>query len=56
MTDDAEFDEALERARLARDAYQEGLRCHVDGARMKVVKDELYEAEAQSTRLKRAGT
>ncbi len=54
MTDDAELDEALNRAKLARDAYQKGLCANADAGRMKVLKTELFQAEAEVTRLKRA--
>jgi hypothetical protein len=54
MNGDREVEEAREKARLARAAYEEALGTQADVARIKELKTELYDAEAELVRVKRA--
>jgi hypothetical protein len=52
--DPTDVDEARGKVRLARAAYDDALRSQVDPARAKRLKAELYNAEAELVRVKRA--
>jgi hypothetical protein len=54
MDDDKEIDKAREKVRLARAAYEEALRSQGDPLATKRLKAELYDAEAELVRVKRA--
>jgi DNA-binding transcriptional regulator GbsR (MarR family) len=54
MDDDRKIDKTREKVRRARAAYEQALNAQADTARIKELKAELYDAETELARVKRA--
>lgn len=54
MSEDTEVEDARERVRVARAAYQEALASGGNQVRIELLKADLYEAEGRLVRIKRA--